>query len=120
VTPTQRTLKLLRDRGYIAAVVERWNPYARIRQDLFGFIDIIAVNDGDTLAVQATSDSNVAARIDKIRDTPAANIWLACLSRSLWVIGWGKKGARGKRKTWQSRIVDIREVQNGESEMAAA
>ena len=42
-SPTQRSLKLLRDEGYTAQVVERWNPHARVRQDLFGVIDTAAM-----------------------------------------------------------------------------
>jgi hypothetical protein len=36
VTPTQRSLAYLRAEGWQVAIVERWNPHARIRQDLFG------------------------------------------------------------------------------------
>jgi hypothetical protein len=38
-SPTQLSLKKLREEGYTVAVVEHWNSFARIRQDLFGFID---------------------------------------------------------------------------------
>ena len=42
--PTQRTLARLRQEGALeVAIVEHWNPHARIRQDLFGFIDILAI-----------------------------------------------------------------------------
>lgn len=59
-SPTQRSLAVLRERGYIAQVVERWNPFARIRQDLFGVVDVLAVGNGETIAVQCTSGANVA------------------------------------------------------------
>jgi hypothetical protein len=36
MSPTQRSLAHLRRLGYQARVVERWNPFARVRQDLFG------------------------------------------------------------------------------------
>lgn len=65
-SPTQRSLKKLRDEGYHAQVVEHWNPFARVRQDLFGIIDIVAVKAGITLGVQTTSYSNMGARIKKI------------------------------------------------------
>ena len=42
-SPTQLSLKKLREEGYIVAVVEHWNSFARIRQDLFGFIDLLAL-----------------------------------------------------------------------------
>ena len=35
-SPTQRSLQHCRKNGWIAGVVEKWNQYARIRQDLFG------------------------------------------------------------------------------------
>lgn len=68
MTPTQRSLAALRQAGYLPAVVERWNPHARIRQDLWGFADILAIRENEVLAVQVTSGSNVAARIRKITE----------------------------------------------------
>ena len=32
----------MKRRGFIAQIVERWNPFARVRQDLFQVIDIVA------------------------------------------------------------------------------
>jgi len=101
VTPTARSLKLMRDRGYRAAVVEKWNPHAKIRQDLFGVIDVLGIQEGDTLAVQSTSYSNVASRIRKIEDSEAlADIRAA--GWSLHVHGWRKVKNR-----WQCREVDL-------------
>lgn len=68
ITPTQRSLKLMRERGYFCEVVERWNPHARIRQDFAGFIDILCLGENEVVGVQATSYSNVAARIKKIAE----------------------------------------------------
>lgn len=101
--PCARSLKLLRDEGYTVAVVERWNQFARVRQDLFGFIDILALRGDCLLAVQTTSGSNVAARIHKINETQAASLWLESQSRQIEVHGWRKVGPRGGRKTWQCR-----------------
>jgi len=66
LSPTQRSLALLRDEGYSPFIVEHWNPFAKIRQDLFGFVDILALRKGEVLGVQTTSRNNVAARIQKI------------------------------------------------------
>ena len=55
VSYTAKTLALLRKEGYEPGIVERWNPYARVRQDLFTIIDIVALDDGQTLGVQTTS-----------------------------------------------------------------
>lgn len=67
-TPTQRTLAEMRKRGYVCEVTEKWNPFARIRQDLFGFIDVLCLGDGEIIGVQATSAGNVSARVKKIAD----------------------------------------------------
>lgn len=106
VSPTQRTLKKLKDDGVPAYVTERWNPFARIRQDLFGFIDVVALHDGYILGIQCTSDSSVSARVKKIRESKYFEPWLRAGGRvEVW--GWGKKGARGKRKTWTLRTVSM-------------
>jgi hypothetical protein len=94
VTPTQRSLAKLRADGWTTAIVEHWNAHARIRQDLFGFIDILALRDGETLAVQATSGSSVAARVAKIAASETAPI----VRKAGWRIevwGW-RKNAAGK------------------------
>lgn len=108
MSPTQRTLKKLRDDGWTAAITEHWNSYAKIRQDLFGFIDVLAFKDEFTLAVQTTSGSNVSARLDKIKALPAAKAW-ACGSifRQITIHGWRKVGPRGKRKVWECREVPV-------------
>jgi hypothetical protein len=43
LSPTQRTLAAIRREGALAGIVEKWNSHAFIRQDLFGFVDIIAI-----------------------------------------------------------------------------
>lgn len=101
-SPTQRTLAALRERGYVPAITERWNPWARIRQDLYGFIDVLALHPetGETLAVQTTSASNVSARVAKI----AKHENLPIVRRAGWRIevhGWRKKG-----REWVCRVVD--------------
>lgn|SRR6516164_11646408 len=100
-SPTQRTLAHLRAAGYpLVQVVERWNPYARVRQDLFGIIDVVAVG-ADIVGVQATSASNVSARVAKITESEALPILRNAGIRAL-VHGWRK--VRGR---WQLREVDL-------------
>lgn len=100
--PTQRTLKLLRDQGYRAEVVEKWIPHARKRKDLFDIIDIVAIGDGQTLGVQCTSGSNMSSRVRKIEEADALGD-LRDAGWKLLVIGW-RKTSKGK---WSSRIVDV-------------
>ena len=100
--PSARSLKLMRERGYRSQVVERWNPFAKIRQDLFGIIDIVCVGSGGTVGVQATSASHVSERIAKIEDSDAL-IDLRAAGWTIVVHGW-KKNKKGR---WEVREVDI-------------
>lgn len=95
-SPTQRSLALLRDEGWTVEVVEHWNPHARIRQDLFGFADLIAMKPGFApLLVQVTSTGWVS-RIAKIAKEPRAAIARASGFR-IEIHGWRKlKSNRGK------------------------
>ena len=53
--------------GYLVVIVEKWNPHAKVRQDLFGFLDLLCVAAGKgVVGVQTTSASNMAARRSKI------------------------------------------------------
>lgn len=101
MSPTQRSLEYLRDRYKLVQKVEQWNPYAKRRVDLFGIIDIVAVDDHDIIGVQATSASHVAHRVQKITDSLALPILRKAGIRVL-VHGWGKR--KGK---WTLREVDL-------------
>lgn len=107
MTPTQRSLKKLRAEGWFCAIVEHWNQYARIRQDLFGFADLIGIKENEAILIQTTSGSNVSARVNKILALRAAELWLTSPTRRIVVHGWAKRGARGKRKEWICREVEI-------------
>jgi hypothetical protein len=113
-SPTQLSLKDLRKRGYICAIVEHFNPWAKIRQDLFGFVDIVAIHPwhAGVLGVQTTTGANMAARITKAKGIPALRTWLLALNR-LQVHGWTKKkavlkdGSLSKRPVWAVRVKEI-------------
>jgi len=100
-SPTQRTLALLRDEGYLADVVEKWIPGANVRKDLWGWCDIVAIRDNTTYAIQCTSDSNVAARVEKIEDSDT----IAVVRRAGWKVEvWGWKKVKNR---WRVRKVDV-------------
>lgn len=108
MTPTQRSLKMLREDGWSCWIVEKWNPHARVRVDLFGVADILCVRGADTLAVQTTSGSNVSARVKKLDE----NEYLSKLRGAGWIIhihGWRKVKVKrgGKATVWACRILDI-------------
>jgi len=94
MTLTLRTTKHLRELGYLVATVEHYNSFTRRKHDLFGCIDLLAIGNGETLAIQVTSRSNMSARIKKIEDAEA----LPEMLRSKWRIivhGWDK-GTNGR------------------------
>jgi hypothetical protein len=103
VTPTQLSLRHLRENGYLCATVEVWNPHTRTRHDLFQIADILAVKPGETLMVQTTSSSNVSARVRKIADNPHISV-IREAGIGIHVHGWRqkKKGAR-----WELREVQL-------------
>ncbi len=106
-TPTSRSLEYLRETGYKTAIVEKWNAHAKLKQDLFGFIDLLGMKPGEPLlGIQATSGGNVSARIKKSCNLPELKIWLETGCKfEVW--GWSKKGRRGEKKTWKIRKVSI-------------
>jgi hypothetical protein len=65
-SPTQLSLAKLREEGYTCWITEHWNPWSKTRQDLFGFIDILALKKNETLAIQTTTATNLNARVKKI------------------------------------------------------
>lgn len=78
MTPTARTLQTCKANGWRADVVERRLPFCHVTKDLFGFIDVLALADGMTLGIQATTGDNHAARVAKITGEcrEAAKDWL--------------------------------------------
>jgi hypothetical protein len=93
-SPTQRSLAHLREQGFLCAVVERWNPHAGVRQDLYGFIDVLAIREGETLAVQACARGSVSERLTKILEHPNYPR-VKSAGWSVVIHGWGKM-ASGK------------------------
>lgn len=90
---TQKTLAWLREAGWLCWITEHWNSYARIRQDLFGFCDVLAIKGDITWYVQCTSHACVPARRAKILASPYATVVHNGTTRFIVVMGW-KKGDR--------------------------
>jgi hypothetical protein len=100
-SPTVRSRKHLEAQGYSVATVEHYNAFTRRRHDLYGFIDLIAGKDGETLAVQTTSASNVSARVRKIAGHPNLDAVRVAHGWRIVVHGWRKSG-----RLWVLREVD--------------
>lgn len=105
-SPTQNSKKLLKLEGWQVEVTERWNPFAKLRQDLFGFCDILCLRNMTIMAVQTTSLGNVSARIKKIMAEPRAKEFMQA-GGLIRVHGWAKMGPRGKRKKTTCKVFAI-------------
>jgi len=113
ISPTQRTLRELRDQGRICGMVERFNAHAGpfgIRQDLFGFIDIIALDpERGIIGVQSCGQafSEHYRKITEERNQECFE-WLRCGGKvELW--GWRKLKIKrgGKAMRWTPRVQEI-------------
>lgn len=119
LSPTQRTLQLLRNEGCTAGIVERFNQFVGphgIRQDLFGFIDLIAVypDERGITGVQCCAGSGISAHRTKIMENEHAPAWLVAGGRiELWA--WRKVSLKrgGKAMRWAPRV-EVFELKDGE------
>ena len=111
--PTQRTIAELKKRAATYQVVERWCSFSRRRIDLYGCIDVLALDGGGILGIQATSGDNVSKRLEKAMAEPRLVTWLACGGR---FEVWGFRKLKEKTKTgktverWRMRRVAVRLV----------
>lgn len=95
------TKQYAESKGYLIGKVEYFLFFAKRTIDLFGFIDFLALKDGKTIAIQATSDPNVSTRVDKIINHE--NYKKVKESWTIQVWGWG----RGKDGNWTIRIIEL-------------
>lgn len=114
MSPTQRTLRELRSMGRVCGIVERFNAHVGphgIRQDLFGFIDVIALDpDRGIVGVQCCARSGHAAHRTKILEerTDEAAEWLRCGGKiEIW--SWAKQKLKrgGKAMRWKPKVEEI-------------
>ena len=105
ISPTQRTIALLKKRGYTTAITEHWNAFAGIRQDLFGIIDVIGIHPEKfgVLGVQTTSKANAMARLKKAQKNKHLLVWYKS-GNNFEIHGWGKDKKTGK---WSTEIIEV-------------
>ena len=111
---TQRTIRELKNQGRRCAIVERWNAFVGphgIRQDLFGIIDILALDpERGVVGVQCCS-GGMASHVRKITEDHAQETldWLQTPGTSLEIWSWRKVLLRrgAKQKVWRPRIKEI-------------
>ena len=92
---TTKTLDLLREHGYKVGGVEKYQFHTRVRQDLFGWIDIIAIKEGELLGVQSTSYQARKQHIDKMAEASIQDM----------ISLWCKTGAKALMITWKKQKI---------------
>lgn len=120
MTPQARTKQHYNGLGYSVGTVERWNAHVKrkdggvgIRQDLFGFIDLIVMAYSELWAVQVSGYSKHAEHRAKILSNANAPTWLRCGGR-IFLVSWYNP----KRGDWQFREEEINllDFENGVSD----
>ena len=113
LSPVQRTMRALREKGARCAVVEKWNAYAGEhgkRIDLFGIIDILALDPSGVIGIQSCG-SDFAKHVEKIMVEHSQETldWLSTPGTRLQLWGWRKiklqKG--GKAMRWSARVKEF-------------
>jgi hypothetical protein len=95
MSPTQRTLKRLREQGITAGIVERWLAFAGKfgkRQDLFGIIDIIALDPIDGVIGIQSCGNTFSSHYKTITEEKYQNTleWLETPGTKLEIWSWRK------------------------------
>lgn len=108
VSLTPRTTEFLKNLGYFTARTEHWNPFAHIRQDLFHWIDLVAVHPQrqGVLGVQVSTHEHQSDRIKKALGNPALIAWLLA-GNSLTFHGWQKLKNRWVLKERPVAMTDL-------------
>lgn len=114
MTPTQRTIRELKNQGRKCGIVERFNHHVGshgIRQDLFGIIDIIALDPERGVIGIQTTGNDFSGHLKKITDEMAQSTvdWLQTPGAFLELWAWRKVKLKrgGKAMVWRPRIKEI-------------
>jgi len=102
----------MREQGRICGIVEKFNHHVGefgIRQDLFGFIDIIAIDPVNGIIAIQSCGQDFAGHIRKMTEerNDAMYQWLQHAPVELW--GWRKVKLKrgGKAERWKPRVADF-------------
>lgn len=114
LSATQRTLRALREQGLVCAIVEKWNPYGGphgIRQDLFGIIDVLALDPRRGVVGVQSTGNDFAGHFKKLTEERAQECleWLRTPGTALELWAWRKVKAQrgGKLLLWQPRVQQL-------------
>jgi hypothetical protein len=112
---TQRTIRELRNQGRKCAIVEKWNAFVGthgIRQDLFGIIDVLALDpQRGFVGIQCCAGSSFKAHYRKLTEERYQESldWLQTPGGVLELWGWRKVKVKrgGKAMRWKPRVQEI-------------
>ena len=114
-SPMQLSLSALRGEGYLVHIVEHFNVFAKVRQDMYGIIDIVAIRDDlpGVLGVQCTDYTSMSKHVDKALTNTNLITWLKAGNKFI-IYAW-KTVTKDKRKNF---ILVRREVKlNGSNQL---
>lgn len=93
MSPTERVLRLCRKKGYVVNVVEKWNPFAGKRSDLFGLFDLLAITPDRIIGIQTTSSGHLHDHRQKMLQNAALKKWRGTGAEA-WLITFHKTKQR--------------------------
>lgn len=107
-TPLTWSMELMRQEGFRIGKTEHFNKFVGFRQDLFGFIDALAMDERETVAIQScVIGGDIQKHLIKMAGIPEAFIWLSLPGRRLELHAWGLQGPRGEQKRRVIRRINI-------------
>jgi len=93
-SPTARTMEMLREQGFECGVVERYNSFTMKRHDLFGIIDLIAINPKEEVYGIQCCGTSFSEHDKKILASDKAII---CIRSGIILELWGWRKLKVKR-----------------------
>jgi len=114
MSPTQRTIRALKEQGRLCGIVERFISNSQlghgIRSDLFGIFDVVALCPGRGIIGVQSCGSDFSGHYRKITEEKAENAmeWLKS-GGVIEIYGWRKIKLKrgGKAERWAPRVQEI-------------
>lgn len=103
-----KTRHLLESLGWQVELTQSFNAHSYRSKDLFGFGDLLAINDNLTVLVQACGKGDKSKRRRKILSEcgKEARRWLMHPARMIWIISWTRPSA-GSNVGWMPDVEEI-------------
>lgn len=107
--PDKLTEDTLRSVGYtVEKCTWRHHKSRTTTIDLYGCMDYLAISNTRTVGVQATTSSNVTARMKKYDGSEKLKAWIKNPSREFFIVGWYMDRIPG-----HGQVADVRKAYIG-------